>query len=194
MPLTRLRLAVLSCSAPGSRTGPAVSAWFTEQAERFGQFEIDVVDVTAARLPVHVSRPTDAEAERLLAGVSPRLAAADAFAIVTPEYNHAYPAALKGAIDWHTTEWYAKPVGFVSYGGRSGGLRAVEQLRLVFSELHAVTLRDGVGFAEVWDQFDEQGQPKDAAGCNGAAKVLLDQLTWWAQSLREARDKRPYRA
>jgi NADPH-dependent FMN reductase len=63
-----------------------------------------------------------------------RIAAAEAFVVVTPEYNHGYPAPLKALIDSSGAEWYAKPIAFVSYGGISGGLRAVEQLRLVFGE------------------------------------------------------------
>jgi NAD(P)H-dependent FMN reductase len=58
-----------------------------------------------------------------------RIDAADAFVVVTPEYNHSYPASLKHAIDMAYGEWNAKPVAFVSYGGISGGLRAVEALR-----------------------------------------------------------------
>jgi len=62
-----------------------------------------------------------------------------AFVVVTPEYNHGYPAPLKSLIDSVGREWQAKPVAFVSYGGVSGGLRAVEQLRQVFAKLHMVT-------------------------------------------------------
>ena len=68
--------------------------------------------------------------------------------IVTAEYNHAYPGDLKTAIDAVRRPWYGKPIAFVVYGGRSGGLRAAEQLRLVFGELHAVTIRDTLGFHE----------------------------------------------
>lgn len=46
--------------------------------------------------------------------------------MVTPEYNHSFPASIKSLIDWHFTEWRAKPIGFVSYGGVAGGLRAIE--------------------------------------------------------------------
>jgi hypothetical protein len=76
----------------------------------------------------------------------PPIDAADAFVVVTPEYNHSYPASLKHAIDMAHGEWNTKPVAFVSYGGISGGLRAVEALRLVFAELHATTIRDTVSF------------------------------------------------
>nr|WP_083850877.1 NAD(P)H-dependent oxidoreductase [Arthrobacter sp. TB 23] len=68
--------------------------------------------------------------------VSQRLHAADAFVVVTPEYNHSSPASLKNAIDWSYEEWQTKPVGFVSYGGISDGLRAIEHLRPVISEVH----------------------------------------------------------
>ncbi len=70
--------------------------------------------------------------------------------------------------------------------------RQVEHLRPVFAELHAVTVRDTVSFHMAWDKFDENGQPKDADGCNAAAKVMLDQLVWWGRALAEARAKRPY--
>ncbi len=88
-----------------------------------------------------------------------KIAEADAFIIVTPEYNHGYTAALKELIDSCYEPWHAKPVGFISYGGVSGGLRAVEQLRQVFAELHTVTIRDTVSFSNVWAQFDAAGNP-----------------------------------
>src|SRR5690606_34993089 len=117
---------------------------------------------------------------------------ADAFVIVTPEYNHSYPASLKTLIDWHFTEWQAKPVAFVSYGGLAGGLRAVEHLRGVLAELHAVTVRDTVSFHQAWERFGPDSRPVDAAESTTAAKTMLDQLVWWARALREARTARPY--
>ena len=108
--------------------------------------------------------------------------------IVTAEYNHAYPGDVKTAIDAVRRPWYAKPVGFVVYGGRSGGLRAAEQLRLVFGELHAVTIRDSLGFRE--EDFTD-GEPADPT-TNAAAAALLRQLAWWARSLRDARADTPY--
>jgi NAD(P)H-dependent FMN reductase len=113
---------------------------------------------------------------------------------VTPEYNHSFPASIKSLIDWHFTEWRAKPIGFVSYGGIGGGLRAVEQLRLVFAEMHAVTMRDTVSFHSFWEHFDTQGQLINPASPNGAAKMLLDQLSWWSGILHDARRNNPYKA
>ncbi len=89
-----------------------------------------------------------------------RLDAADAFILVTPEYNHSYPASLKAAIDWHFTQWTAKPVAFVSYGGAAGGRHAVLHLENVLTELHAVTIRDGLAFPNYFINF-EDGRPLD---------------------------------
>jgi NAD(P)H-dependent FMN reductase len=83
-------------------------------------------------------------------------------------------------------------VAFVSYGGRSGGLRAVEQLRQVFAELHAVTVRDAVSFHDVWSQFADDGALLSPDGGEAAVRVMLDQLAWWAHALKEAKEKRPY--
>jgi NAD(P)H-dependent FMN reductase len=120
------------------------------------------------------------------------LATCDAFIVVTPEYNHGYPAPLKALIDSYGEEWHAKPVAFVSYGGISGGLRAVEQLRLVFAELHAVTIRDSVSFAGAWEQFDSNGALRNPERFERSMEAMLRRLHWWAVSLAHARSVWPY--
>ncbi|MGK4580531.1 NADPH-dependent FMN reductase [Kitasatospora sp. HPMI-4] len=189
---TPLRLAVILGSTREGRFGPTVADWFVRQAQRRSELDVDFIDLAEHPLPAVMSRTPSAEDKELLAAVSPRLAEADAFVVITPEYNHSFPAPLKHAIDWHYTQWQAKPVGFVSYGGLGGGLRAVEQLRLVFAELHATTVRDSVSFHSVWSCFDEQGELVDGTVAEGAAKGMLDQLIWWGLALRQARADRPY--
>lgn len=150
--------------------------------------EVDLIDLAEARLPEVLS---DQRTEAVQA-VAARLARADAFVIITPEYNHSFPAPLKTAIDWHFQEWHAKPVGFVSYGGGSGGLRAVEQLRQIFAEVHAMTVRDSVSFHGVWSQFEAGGRLKEPERAHRAATTMLGQLLWWGQALRDAKAVRPY--
>ncbi|ONI90811.1 NADPH-dependent FMN reductase [Actinosynnema sp. ALI-1.44] len=188
----RIRIAVIIGSTRKGRFGPTVAAWFVEQTERHADLAVDVIDLADAKLPETLSDFGD-EPGPEVAAVASRLAAADAFVVVTPEYNHSFPASLKSAIDWHSKEWHAKPIGFVSYGGMAGGLRAVEHLRQVFAELHAVTIRDTVSFHGAWSQFEPDGQAKAPEECNAAAKSMLDQLIWWGHALRDARAKRPYR-
>ncbi|MEV6825900.1 NAD(P)H-dependent oxidoreductase [Amycolatopsis sp. NPDC051102] len=189
-----VRVAVIVGSVREGRFGPVVADWLAGVAGRHGGFAVDVVDLAEPDLPLVMpafgAAPSPAVVAEV-AKVAPRLAAADAFVVVTPEYNHSYPASLKNAIDWHQPEWRAKPVAFVSYGGISGGLRAVEHLRAVFAELHAVTIRETVSFHGAHARFGDDGVPTDdAAGV--AAKAMLDQLAWWARSLAEARAARPY--
>ncbi|WP_020660590.1 NADPH-dependent FMN reductase [Amycolatopsis benzoatilytica] len=179
-----VRLAVLVGSAREGRFAPTVLRWFLRETGRHGGFETDVLDVAEVALPLAM---TGRGAEPVAA----RLAAADAFVVITPEYNHSYPAALKNVLDWFHGEWHAKPVAFVSYGGISGGLRAVEHLRPVFAELHAVTVRETVSFHGAHGRFDQNGEPVDPAA-GTAAKALLDQLEWWARALQDARGVRAY--
>jgi NAD(P)H-dependent FMN reductase len=121
-----------------------------------------------------------------------RIGEMDGFIVVTPEYNHSYPAPLKALIDTANSEWHAKPVAFVSYGGISGGLRAVEHLRGVFAELHAVGIRDTVSFASAWEQFGEGGRLHKPERAERSLATLLSRLEWWAQALRDARTTRAY--
>lgn len=174
----RFHLAVIVGSIREGRFCPVVADWFVGQAKQRPDSTVDVVDLADTPIPS--------------ASFAARIAAADAIVVITPEYNHSYPGPLKHAIDSVGGQWQAKPVGFVSYGGMSGGLRAVEPLRVVFAELHAVTIRNTVSFHAARDQFDEHGTPRAPDQTTAAATALLDQLVWWARALREARAARPY--
>ncbi|MFI5493541.1 NADPH-dependent FMN reductase [Actinoplanes sp. NPDC051859] len=175
MEITPLRVAVVIGSAREGRFGPTVAAWIAAEIGLRPELVPELVDV----------------AEVGSGTVTKQLGLADAFIVVTPEYNHSFPAPLKAVIDDHYTEWQAKPVAFVSYGGLSGGLRAVEQLRPIFAELHAVTVRDTVSFHGGRKCFDVDGRVADPES-SAAAGRLLDRLTWWAHTLRDARVARPY--
>ncbi|MFD3606985.1 NADPH-dependent FMN reductase [Streptomyces atroolivaceus] len=176
-----LKVAVILGSNREGRFGPVVAEWFLGRTAGHPDIETELIDVAETEPPA-----TGA------AAATTRLARADAFVVLTPEYNHSYPAPLKNLIDRHYAEWQAKPVAFVSYGGISGGLRAVEHLRQVFAELHAVSVRDTVSFHNAGALFDDRGALMDPAQADGAAKKLLDQLVWWGRALREARTRHPY--
>ncbi|MFG2726542.1 NADPH-dependent FMN reductase [Streptomyces canus] len=184
-----LHVALVIGSNRHGRFGPVVADWLLDRLRDRDDLIPDIVDVAETDLPMTMAPSPEATAA--LASVTPKLASADAFVVLTPEYNHSYPAGLKNLIDWHFTEWQAKPVALVSYGGISGGLRAVEHLRQVFAELHAVTVRDTVSFHNAGGSFAD-GRLKDPSGPDAAAKTMLDQLVWWGQVLREGRAARPY--
>ncbi|WP_285295636.1 NADPH-dependent FMN reductase [Aureimonas altamirensis] len=185
----KLKLAVLYGSTREGRFCDKVAAWLLELLRPNTAFEIDVIDPLKLELPPHHELQDSPPVQKYLA----RLARADGFIVVTPEYNHGYPAALKFLIDTAQSEWRAKPVGFVSYGGLAGGLRAVEQLRLVFAELHAVGLRDTVSFASPWETLDEAGRLQGSASSERALTAMMQQLEWWGNALRDARNSEPWK-
>lgn len=183
----KLKIAVIYGSNRAGRLCDKIASWAASRISARREFELDLVD------------PASPQAKLGQAGdsfnpewLSQHIGDADAFLVVTPEYNHGYPAVLKALIDSVGREWHAKPVAFVSYGGISGGIRAAEQLRQVFVEMHAVTIRDSVTFAMAWEQFDEEGKLKHAARAERQMNTVLNRLAWWAAALRDARDKTPY--
>lgn len=188
MPDNRIRTVVIVGSTREGRFGEVVARWLIGRASLHDTIDIDLIDLAEARLPAVHARTPGPEVEAFVS----RVADADAFVIVTPEYNHGYPASLKFALDSARDEWKAKPVSFVSYGGTAGGLRSVEQLRQVCAELHMVSTRDCVSLHKCHNLFDETGVLKDASEPNAAVRTMLGQLAWWALALREARDKRAY--
>ena len=145
------QLAVIVASVRKDRIGPMVARWFLSRVQANTAAAVDVIDLADLDLPDDLGGGGDTEI------FAKRIERADAIVVVTPEYNRGYPGALKTAIDSVLPEWRAKPIGFVSYGGISGGLRAVEQLRMIFAELHVVTVQAAVSLPHVWDQFDEHG-------------------------------------
>jgi NAD(P)H-dependent FMN reductase len=193
--MTRLRIAVIIGSTRLGRIGDRVGRWFVSQAEQRADLELSVLDLVDFELPARY--PEQATAPMM--AFAARVGWADGFVVVTPEYNRSFPASLKQAIDCAYDEWRAKPLGFVSYGCGSQGLYAVEQLRVVFTELHVVTMRDGVSFDLLrvcagtgGRAAHGTGQPSGLDGHRRAVTAMLDQLTWWGLALRDARAARPY--
>lgn len=185
MDTTPLRLEIIVASVRPQRFAPVVADWFLRTAGRHGEFDTGIIDLADTPLPTDLAEAPEVHRFR------ERLAGADAFVAVTSEYNHGYPASLKTAFDSAKHQWRAKPIAFVSYGGLSGGLRAVEQLRQVVAEIHMVSVRESVSFHQAKRKFDTAGETDDGAAID-AAERMLGQLAWWAAALRTARSAEPY--
>lgn len=183
------RIAVIMGSIREERINDRVAAWVVGQLKAHG-FAPEIVDPADPEL-----LPVLTGDGRAVARLEERLRGMDGFVIVTPEFNHAAPGPLKTLIDSVKAPWQARPVGLVSYGGISGGLRAAESLRIVFAELHSVTLRDTVSFASPWRRFDEAGRitdPAQAEAAEAAMAVFAHRLRWWADVLADGRARRSY--
>ena len=184
---THLKVAVLYGTTREGRFCDTVASWLVEHLSEVRDFSLDVIDPLLLDLPARYELADGPETEAYQA----RIAAADAFIVLTAEYNHGYTAALKHLIDAAREEWRAKPVGFVSYGGLAGGLRAVEQLRLVFAELSAVGLRDTVSFHNPWRMLDQNGRLLATPAAVAALRDLTNHLRWWAKVLKAGRQDFP---
>ncbi len=191
-----LRLLILIGSTREGRLGDTVARWVAGVAEQRDDVDVDLLDLRDAELPSvqSAAHPRSGRYPERVRAFAERVAAADAYLLVTPEYNHGYPASLKLALDAVYAEWAAKPAAIVSYGGLSGGVRATEQLRQVLGELHVVAIRDGVAIPRAGGRFDGDGELLDDGVAAASAKVMLDRLTWWGRVLRAGRALEPYGA
>ncbi|MBB6559076.1 NAD(P)H-dependent FMN reductase [Acidovorax soli] len=118
-----------------------------------------------------------------------KLATLDGLVVITAEYNHGPTAVLKNAFDYAYQEFARKPIGFVGYGG-VGAARAVEQLRLVATEVQMAPVRNAVhiGMVEFLGLWREGKAFADYPHLAQSAKGLLDDMAWWARALKTARE------
>lgn len=178
---------VIIGSVREGRVADKVTNWALKQMEQ-EDIELDVVDLKDIKLPFYYE-PTlpviaNGQYDNLEATAwAKRVAEADAFIMITPEYNHGYPASLKNAIDWVAQGWYHKPIGFISYGGISGGIRAVQQLKQVVLEVRMHPVHDNVYIPFVSQAFDESGNPT-SDNLNNNLKSLVNEIQGLESKLR----------
>lgn len=118
---------------------------------------------------------------------------ADAFVMVTTEYNHLPPPALTNLLDYFLEEYFFKPSAIVSYStGGLGGVRAASCLRDMMAGLGMSSISSSFSISRIQDVLDEKGEPLDEK-LNQRVKKLLDELEWYTKALKVARKKRvPY--
>lgn len=188
---TMLKVKVILGSSREGRHGEKVGLFISELASKRTDWEVEYIDLKERVLPFFTSakppKMGDYEEDGTKAWAK-TVDEADAFILITPEYNHGYPAVLKNALDLIYKEWNNKPVAFVGYGAAVGGSRAVEQLRQVVVELQMAPIRDAVAVPMVWEAFDEAGKPKNQYLVE-SGKAMFDQLSWWGEALKQARNK-----
>lgn len=185
--MTALMLIVGSVR-PG-RAGLPVAQWARSLVQADGRFELDFVDLVELGLPFldEPSHPSKREYTKPhTIAWSARVDAADAFLFVTPEYNHSYSPALKNAIDFVYEEWHRKPVGFVSYGGSSGGTRGVAALDPVISTVGLVKTGSSVDINFIARHIEDGVFVPEARHPSGLGHVLdeLHELAGVLKSLR----------
>lgn len=183
-----LRIAIILGSTRPGRNGEAVAKWVYNIAKKRTDAEFEFVDIKDYNLPL-LDEPLPPSLGKYSKDHTKAWAAkidsVDAFVFVTPEYNHGIPGALKNAIDFLYKEWNNKVAGFVSYGG-VGGVRSVEQLRLVMAELQVATVRAQVQLS-LFADFENFSVFKPAAYQEKSVNTMLDQVISWGKALKTLR-------
>jgi NAD(P)H-dependent FMN reductase len=179
---------VIASTRPG-RAGEAIGRWFAGQLPSDERFSAEVTDLAVLGLPM-MDEP-DHPRRRQYAHEHTRawsrtVDAADCFVFVMPEYNHGFCASLKNAIDYLHQEWARKPVGFVSYGGASGGMRAVQLLKPVLTCLRMLPVTDQVALPN-YARHLHDGRFEPGADAELACRIMLDELYCLTAALRGAK-------
>lgn len=187
--MSTLKIKVIVGSTRANRFSEKPSQWIFDLAKKRTDLDVELLDLRDHPLPFFEEAmppglAKDQYANPVVAAWRDKIREADGFIICTPEYNHGYPAVLKNALDYTYFSWARKAVAFVGWGG-AGGVRSVEQLRLVTIELDMVPTRWAVHIQNPWFIKDISDIDTDQNRAAGAA--LLDHLTWWANALKAAR-------
>lgn len=187
-----MKLKIIIGSTRPSRKGPIMAHWLADFAKQNSDFEVEVLDLKEINLPFmdEIEHPMLGKYQNPhTLKWSKAIDEADAFVFATPEYNYSFPATLKNAIDYLHKEWKEKPAGFLSYGGVSGGTRAVQQLKMPLTTLSVVPLTQAVNIPFYWNFIDENNQFKPNEVTEKAAETMLDKLYQWAEALKGMREK-----
>ena len=184
-----LKLHVIIASTRPGRIGLPIGNWFYERAKAHRKFDVALVDLKEVNLPLldEPKHPKLAQYEHAHTKAwSATVKAGDAFVFVTPEYNFAPAPALLNALDYLYTEWSYKPAAFVSYGGISAGLRAVQMAKQCLTTFNMMPIVEAVALPSAMKQVvDGTFQGNEAN--DKAANAMLDELHRWAQALEPMR-------
>lgn len=188
------RIAIIVGSTRSARWADQPTEWILKQAQARGDMDVEIVDLRDHPLPFfdemasNLWMPSrDPEAIRW----QQRISAFDGYIFVVAEYNHSITGVLKNALDQAYKEWNRKPFTAIAYGG-TGGVRAVEHLRLIGTELqmvstHAAVHIGGQDFFAVHPMFGKKQIEEIEGALLPAAKTALDELVWWAKATMAAK-------
>lgn len=186
-----LNTAVIYGSARRGRQGIKAARFVVRKLEERGH-TVTLVDSREHELPLLDLMYKEYEkgtAPKAMEAVGKILNTADGFVIVSAEYNHSIPAALKNLLDHFQSEYLYKPSAIVTYSaGPFGGVRALINLRAILAELGTPSIPSAFPVSQVQNAFDDDGNPLDQAYDERVVK-FLDEYEWYANALKHARSQ-----
>lgn len=185
------QLQVIVASTRPSRQGPLVGAWMFAQARAHAKFDVELVDLAEVGLPL-LDEPKHPRLAQYEHEPTKRWSAivqrADAFVLVTPEYDFGTPASLVNALQCLSREWAYKAVGFCSYGGVSAGLRSVQMTKQLVTALRMMPVPEAVSIPFFNQHIDAAAGTFDPGAVQAtAATTMLDEMLRWTTALGSLR-------
>jgi len=184
-----LNTAVIYGSARRARHGIKAARFIVSKLEARGH-DVSLLDSEEQQLPLLdlMYKEYDAgDAPAAMASIAEALTKADGFIIVSAEYNHSIPAALKNLLDHFQTEYLYKPSGIVTYSaGPFGGVRGLANLRTILAELGTPSIPSAFPVSQIFKAFDDDGNALDEAYELRVVK-FLDEYEWYANAMKAAR-------
>jgi NAD(P)H-dependent FMN reductase len=195
--MSKPKVGIIVSSVRPNRFADHPTKWIFDLASARGDWDVEILDLRDYPLPLFneaISPGWGPSKNEVALRWQEKIASLDAFIIVAAEYNRGPTAALKNALDYAYHEWNNKPVAFVGYGG-VGGARAVEQLRLISVELQMAPTRAGVHILGPVYMEVLKGEKTlaDYDYLTNSAQDMLNQLAWWTDALKTARESEPAR-
>ena len=186
-----LHTVVIYGSARRDRQGIKAARFIANQLEARAH-DVTLVDSQFYDLPLldlmHKEYPRGS-APADMQVLSTLLAAADGFVVVSAEYNHSIPAALKNLLDHFQKEYLYKPSAIVTYSaGPFGGVRGLVNLRAVLAELGTSSIPTSLPISQVQSAFDDKGNALDDVYVRRAGR-FLDEYEWYARAMATARNE-----
>ena len=187
-----LNTAVIYGSVRGERRQGIKAARFIIRNLESRDHEVTLIDPLEYKLPLldlMYKEFEPGEAPEAMEQIGQILKNADGFIIVSAEYNHGEPAALKNLLDHYQSEYLYKPSGIVTYSaGSFGGVRALITLRAILAELGSPSIPSAFPVPGIQKAFDEEGIALDPAYDQRIEK-FLDEFEWYANALKNARER-----
>lgn len=187
-----IKIKIITGSVRPGRFNIQPATWITKIAKKRKNIFVELLDLAEIKLPFFdepIPPMMNKYSKEHTKKWSKTIAEGDGFIFVTPEYNHGVSPALKNAIDYLFYEWNYKPVTFISYGSLAGGSRSVEHLRGIAAEIKMYDLREQIMLPNYWEHQDENGKYQFTEQHENSANEMLDSLTFWAEKMKDARQK-----
>lgn len=181
---------IITSTTREGRKGDIIANWMFELTRQTNLFKTEMLDLTTINLPLmdepHHPRLQQYTHEHTKKW-SEQIQSADGFIIILGEYNFGFPAPIKNALDYLFNEWKYKPVGLVSYGGVSGGLRASQMLKLVLTALSMMPIPAQVNIPFFAKFINDEDVFMPDETITKSAHGMLHELKRWADALKAMR-------